>query len=517
MKLVDCKLKMSDSIEVICGKQEIDYIDYLTKTENPDINIYKEAIESRIRNFNFLKNPIYPQMKEVGDFIMSWYSVEPNRNTFLENFNYNSTYKSLSFVSTFYDNTHVQRVHLNPDLSYNSFEIKVKTSTLNENTEIMMQYTYGGRLVSEFVLSWILIEKLNKYMYDTESFETRQDGEFTIIPFPMFPNKTFFPNTQKKTLFEIRSKNVEIYDIFAKEYKIKELPTKIVPFLTSCLVKYDDFNKFDVSGPYDYTSSTFLWMITFELKHLCHYYQGVKLFTNEFTEIETYYFKKDNEVIVFPKLYVSVGFFDIRLKLIPWCKENVPTVKIVGCWSGFFDNEKDYCFEWHFCEETQNKMVVLTNDAWIYSHFNPKIYYQKRFTPDQILKTFGIKLCGENVFRTKNLPETLLRENLDNFDSQMWKIVSVHQTLSRDFIREFKDKVFWEGISKDQILSEDFIREFKDFVDWKYISKCQTLSETFIEEFKDRVDWGFIYYVYCHESDKLSYLFKYKFKESLKI
>ena len=43
-----------------------------------------------------------------------------------------------------------------------------------------------------------------------------------------------------------------------------------------------------------------------------------------------------------------------------------------------------------------------------------------------------------------------------------WENISFYQTLSEDFIREFKDKVDWQSISMYQILSEDFIKEFQD-------------------------------------------------------
>ena len=51
-----------------------------------------------------------------------------------------------------------------------------------------------------------------------------------------------------------------------------------------------------------------------------------------------------------------------------------------------------------------------------------------------------------------------------NYDA--WRLISKHQSLSEDFIREFKDRVDWMSISSYQHLSEDFIREFKDRVDW---------------------------------------------------
>lgn len=62
--------------------------------------------------------------------------------------------------------------------------------------------------------------------------------------------------------------------------------------------------------------------------------------------------------------------------------------------------------------------------------------------------------------------------------------ISAYQTLSEEFIREFKDRVNWNYISHVQILSEDFIREFKDRVDWTNIFKRQKLSKKFRKEFE---------------------------------
>ena len=82
--------------------------------------------------------------------------------------------------------------------------------------------------------------------------------------------------------------------------------------------------------------------------------------------------------------------------------------------------------------------------------------------------------------------------------------------LSKDFIREFQNKVNWCYISYYQILSEDLIREFKDKVDWIFISIYQKLSEDFIREFKDKVSWRNI-----SKYQKLSEDFKKEFKKEL--
>ena len=92
-----------------------------------------------------------------------------------------------------------------------------------------------------------------------------------------------------------------------------------------------------------------------------------------------------------------------------------------------------------------------------------------------------------------------------------WQLLSTHEGLTEEFIREFADMFDWEYISKCQHLSEDFIWEFKDYVDWDYISSYQHLSEDFIGEFKDRVNWTYIS-MYQHLSED----FIREFKDNVK-
>ena len=92
-----------------------------------------------------------------------------------------------------------------------------------------------------------------------------------------------------------------------------------------------------------------------------------------------------------------------------------------------------------------------------------------------------------------------------------WRLLSTHEGLTEEFIREFADMFDWEYISKCQHLSGDFIWEFKDYVDWDYISSYQHLSEAFIREFADRVNWTYIsMYQYLSED------FIREFKENVK-
>jgi hypothetical protein len=86
------------------------------------------------------------------------------------------------------------------------------------------------------------------------------------------------------------------------------------------------------------------------------------------------------------------------------------------------------------------------------------------------------------------MTENEIRKQIED-GAVYWYDISVRQTLSENFIREFKNEVYWDYISAFQNLSEEFIREFKDKVNWIYISTFQNLSEDFIREFKNEVVW----------------------------
>jgi len=162
---------------------------------------------------------------------------------------------------------------------------------------------------------------------------------------------------------------------------------------------------------------------------------------------------------------------------------------------------------------------------------------------DEIINEKGI-----NNFNYVNAPEEMLRYLFSkglSADRVNWTAISMYQTLSDDFIREFANDVYWKiisdnalesedyelideiinkkginsfssiiateeilryllskGLSTDQVdwfdisqyrkQSEDFIREFKDYVNWQSISYYQKLSEDFIRDFEDNVDWYYI-------------------------
>ena len=125
---------------------------------------------------------------------------------------------------------------------------------------------------------------------------------------------------------------------------------------------------------------------------------------------------------------------------------------------------------------------------------------------EDFIQEFKDKVDWFSISRYPHLSEDFIRKFADKVD---WYYISAYQSLSEDFIREFQDRVAWDWIVKYQPLSEDFIREFKDKVNWNYISANQHLSENFIREFKDEVNWAWIS-AYQHLSKEFIEEFKDK-------
>ena len=74
-------------------------------------------------------------------------------------------------------------------------------------------------------------------------------------------------------------------------------------------------------------------------------------------------------------------------------------------------------------------------------------------------------------------------------DFKLWDVISVYQTLSEQFMREFKNKVNWEGVSAHQELSDDFVLEFKDRLNWETLCRYRNLNSGLIDKCFDKVDW----------------------------
>jgi hypothetical protein len=80
------------------------------------------------------------------------------------------------------------------------------------------------------------------------------------------------------------------------------------------------------------------------------------------------------------------------------------------------------------------------------------------------------------------------------FNEDDWFNISIHQTLSEEFIEKYEDRVDWIYISRFQNLSEQFIEKYKDRLDWYYISIFQNLSDIFIIENYEYINCYYLMY-----------------------
>ena len=124
---------------------------------------------------------------------------------------------------------------------------------------------------------------------------------------------------------------------------------------------------------------------------------------------------------------------------------------------------------------------------------------------EEFMREFYKKLEWGNICMYQMLSENFMEEFKHKIN---WDLISEYQKLSEDFIRKFQDKVNWYSISAYQKLSEDFMKEFKDMLKWGGASEYQKLSENFIREFKLQVDWDCI-----SKQQKLSEDFIREFKD----
>lgn len=73
------------------------------------------------------------------------------------------------------------------------------------------------------------------------------------------------------------------------------------------------------------------------------------------------------------------------------------------------------------------------------------------------------------VFEHNDVSEALLRKYCSEFDQEVWNVVSALQSLSEDFMCEFKDKLNWGEVSQNQQFSEGFAIRFKLLLEWDVV------------------------------------------------
>ena len=93
----------------------------------------------------------------------------------------------------------------------------------------------------------------------------------------------------------------------------------------------------------------------------------------------------------------------------------------------------------------------------------------------------------ESNYSILNISHCVIRK-LEN--KVNWRLISKYPSLSKHFLREFKDKIDFEYITKyRKRLNEKFIFEFKNYITWCDNGINYKLSGRFIYKFKDYIVW----------------------------
>lgn len=100
-------------------------------------------------------------------------------------------------------------------------------------------------------------------------------------------------------------------------------------------------------------------------------------------------------------------------------------------------------------------------EAW---HFNLSEEFIER-----LLSLVDNDYIWFDIFEYHKLSENFIRKYVEQYDNDIWSVISKYQTLSEDFIIEFKDKVDWYDISGKQKFSEEFALKFHNELDWSLI------------------------------------------------
>lgn len=135
--------------------------------------------------------------------------------------------------------------------------------------------------------------------------------------------------------------------------------------------------------------------------------------------------------------------------------------------------------------ENNNLTEDFIREFYTQINWNYLSYFQKNLSED-ILNDFMYLWNWYYILQNIKVSEKQLRaiaEYVQKLEivNNMWRVISVTQKLSEDFIREYQRYISWHEVSRYQKLSESFIEEFSHEVDWYNISRYQTLSEDFIK------------------------------------
>ena len=97
--------------------------------------------------------------------------------------------------------------------------------------------------------------------------------------------------------------------------------------------------------------------------------------------------------------------------------------------------------------------------------------------------------CWFNLLEKSKLSEQFLREFANKIPTWSWQNVWLHQTVSEDFIEDFKHMANWNFIWSRQKVSDKFIEKHMEHACWGYICRHQTLSEEFMDKYADKLSW----------------------------
>ena len=78
------------------------------------------------------------------------------------------------------------------------------------------------------------------------------------------------------------------------------------------------------------------------------------------------------------------------------------------------------------------------------------------FTLD-MLRTYFHRVDWCPILRRQQFSMEFLKEMHANFDDCSWEVLSKHQKLSEDFMREFKDHVYWDVIAERSDVAKAFV------------------------------------------------------------
>lgn len=142
-------------------------------------------------------------------------------------------------------------------------------------------------------------------------------------------------------------------------------------------------------------------------------------------------------------------------------------------------------YAWEALQSLEDLPEEIIKNHWEKMDAYKLVCYQK-VPPSVLYKMLKKKKIDiMEIIENQPLHTKLIEKFVDSDDPNYyidWVYVSKHKTMSKKFIRTFKDHLSFFDLAKYQELSEDIIKEFAHLFDWDLISRYQKLSKEFIIE-----------------------------------